>query len=156
MYILKIDVNRHLPVMQSDNWQCFTGTIFHFSIIEYGFQTDTKMKCFTTWQHNYFTLVYITELGSTIKQAMQHIFAYICKSLMSQLALFLKFCFYALFQNFQVSFYLFANKFENQKDMTSMSIFILPNKSFKVTLKRFRRSFWRYLENILIWKKREH
>ena len=31
------------------------------------------MKCFTTWQHNYLTLVYITELGSTIQQAIQHI-----------------------------------------------------------------------------------
>ena len=126
-------------------WQLTLLYRYYFSpfnkILEYEFQTGTKMKCFTSWQHNYFTLVYITELGSAIKQAMQHIFAYICKSLMSQLALFLKFCFYALFQNFQVSFYLFANKFENQKDMTSMSISILPNKSFKVTLKRFRRSF---------------
>ena len=56
--------------------------------------------------------------------------------------------FYAFFQNFEVSFYLFANKLENLKDKTNMSIFILPNMSFKVTVslrhervKRFRRSF---------------
>ena len=29
MYILKIDVNRHLSVMQSGNGHFFTGTIFH-------------------------------------------------------------------------------------------------------------------------------
>ena len=28
MQILKIDVNRHLPVIQSDNWHSFTGTVF--------------------------------------------------------------------------------------------------------------------------------
>ena len=67
-------------------------------ILEYGFQTGTKMKCFTTWQHNYFTLVYITELDSPIKQAMEHIFADMCKFLMSQLALFLKFYFYVFFK----------------------------------------------------------
>ena len=123
-------------------------------ILEYGFQTCTKMKCFTTWQHYYFTLTYITELGSTIKQAMQHIFADICKFLMSQLALFLKFYFYAFFQNLQVSFYLFAKKLESQTDKTNRSIFILPNMSFKVTLKRSRRSFWRYKRLFLFEKKR--
>ena len=28
MQILKIDVNRHLPVTQSDNWHSFTGNVF--------------------------------------------------------------------------------------------------------------------------------
>ena len=45
----------------------------------------------------------------------------------SQVMFFFVFC----FQNFQVSFYLFANKLENQKDKTNLSIFILPNMSFK-------------------------
>ena len=107
MYILKIDVNRHLPVMQSDNWQCFTGTIFHFSIIEYGFQTDTKMKCFTTWQHNYFTLVYITELAQLLnKQCNTSLLTHAnfwCQ-------IFLKFYFYAFFKIFRFSFaYLQTN-----------------------------------------------
>ena len=28
---MKIDINRHLPIMQSDNWHSFTGTIIHLS-----------------------------------------------------------------------------------------------------------------------------
>ena len=79
---------------------------------------------------------------------MKHIFADICNFLTSHLLLW-----YFFFQNFQVSFYLFANKLQNQKDKTNTSIFILPNKSFKVTFKTFRRSFWRYIEAVLTWKK---
>ena len=86
----------------------------------------------------------MTELGSTIKQAMQHIITDICKSLISQLALFLRFYFYVVFfQNFEVSFYLLTSKLENQKDKTKMSIFILPDMPFNVTLKRFCRSFYK-------------
>ena len=52
MQILKIDVNRHLTVMQSDYLHLLTGTIFHH-VTEYlnkvfcGFQTGTKIKCST-------------------------------------------------------------------------------------------------------------
>ena len=52
MQILKIDVNRHLTVMRSDYLHLLTGTIFHH-VTEYlnkvfcGFQTGTKIKCFT-------------------------------------------------------------------------------------------------------------
>ena len=39
------------------------------------------------------------------------------------------------------------------EDITNMSIFILPNTSFKVRLTFFPRLFSRYLEIVFIWKK---
>lgn len=140
MQILKIDANR-----QSDKWHFFTVAIIHLQTkylnkAFYGFQIGAKIKCFTVRQHNYFFLVYTTDQGSVIKQAIEHLFSDTCYFLVSQLALFFKFYFYAVFKIFGFPFtYLQTN--QKIRNKTNISIFILPDMSFKVMFKYCRRSF---------------
>ena len=128
--------------MQSDNWHSFTGTIIDLS-------TKYLNKDFKQKDVSLLGSIIILHLSTW--QSWAQLLNKQCNTLLltyanfwyHNLLSFSGFIFMFFFQNFEVSFYLLTNKLKNQKDETKMSIFILPDISFNVTLKRFCRSFYK-------------